>query len=164
MKSVEQRIMAKVQIQDTHWIWMGAWSKPITEKRWQREQAHVWALGEPRDPTRHTAYQRNALRPLIKLDGRNQNVRRILLKCDSPNQRAFQDCPEPRCVNPEHARLTLCTNTRTGERPNPPGIDENVQYIIDTFPTNPEEALTYGATAVQVAAARGILRSRGHSN
>lgn len=161
MKPVLERIMAKVVIQDTHWIWTGCWSKPGAVKRFQREQYHLWALNLPRDPARHVVTQTDATRPLIKLDGRNQNVRRILLKCDHPNQRVYPACTEPKCVNPEHARLVLCLNEKTNERPPDPGIDENVQYIVDTFPTNPEEAANYGASALQIAAARGVLRSRG---
>jgi hypothetical protein len=161
MKPVLERIMSKVVIQGTHWIWTGQWSKPRPEKRWQPEQAHVWALGLPRDPDRHTVYQRNVSRPLIKLNGRDQDVRRLLLKCDHPDQRVYPACLEAKCVNPEHARLVLSLNAKTGMRPPPPGIDENVQYIIDTFPHNPEEAATYGATTLQIAAARGVLRSRG---
>jgi hypothetical protein len=160
MKPVLERIMAKVVIQDTHWIWMGAWSKPHAAKLWQREQSHLWALNLPRDPTRHVVIQRDAIRPLIKLDGRNQNVRRILMKCDHPNQRVYPACYEPKCVNPEHARLVLAKNEKTGQRPPDPTIDENVRYIVEAYPDNPEEAASYGATAIQIAAARRILHDR----
>lgn len=160
------RIMRYVDQSDgVHWIWRGSWSKPRqrTDTVFHRRAKHALDLPSPAETRTYTIHRQY---PLLKIDGQNRNVRRYLYcypEVPPPNVYVRPACLHPQCVRPDHLRVTLAADMRTGERPLDPRLaqlDPNIVYLIEAFrdgTLTPADALKYGATEVQVREAQRRL-------
>lgn len=151
---LEDRLQKFIQVNPLTgcWDWTGAATKPRTEVRETQASRHRAAIGSEKVETYTTEIK--AIRPLIWFQGRMHNARRLMVSPHlDPGIQVKTHCGNDLCVNPAHLRLVYTHNTRTGER----AVLSDVQFIVDTFPDNPDEALKYGATDLHVREARRIL-------
>lgn len=160
------RIMRYVDQSDgVHWVWKGHWSKPYTRTNtvFHRRAKHALDL---QSPAERRTYNIHKSYPQLKIDGQMRNVRRYLY-CypEVPDTKVYVRvaCLHPLCVRPDHLRVTLAADMRTGERPVDPRmaqLDPNIVYLIQAFrdgSLTPADALKFGATEAQVREAQGRL-------